>query len=307
MLATHTWTYWHPLAIPKATVRRIQPGRENTLPLYITDSNYLQDPDERLLSYLRASRANRIALSEHVLIEMHKTEPQITVTRSLAQARQYAEQVVLLRGSPHIYGKALRTGTQVRAGMIDTKQSRLFGKWYDDVLVGSPEIMTHLAEMQVQAVASIADIGSTIDELLPTFQLTRKRFTKEELAEIRSRNLKSRSTQDKLIRVMFDMSNALFNRCNIPEQNRPHLTQDGPHYYLFRYAMCMTMLFTRWVYFGNLSPDRDKQINHVIDMHLCAEATFFDGILSKDKGVDDVHRQSRTLLRLMRGYISTRG
>jgi hypothetical protein len=83
----------------------------------------------------------------------------------------------------------------------------------------------------------------------------------------------------------------------VPEHQYPKLNFHAFGYFIFRYAMCMTLLYTRWVHHGNLSDNTDKLVNHVMDMHLAALGTFFGGVLSDDEMLIDVHREARWLLR----------
>lgn len=62
--------------------------------------------------------------------------------------------------------------------------------------------------------------------------------------------------------------------------------------------MCITLLYARWVHWGNLPRDNNKICNHIVDMHLAALSTFFQGIMTDDALLIDVHREARYLLRV---------
>lgn len=266
------------------------------MPILIADSNFLRKP--ALREYLAASRSNRIAIAEEVLVEMHKCEPALTVKKNLEIARSYPSQVVVLRGVTRIYGLPITSAAAARR-LIDSRQTTGLATWYDDVLVAheSKVMSQFLAAAEKQARAQIDEIAATVQHIQPIFRNMKRRFNKEELAQLRKRLPYNDSTQRKLIDIMYGVSRALFANTNVPEAQYPKLNLHALRYFIFRYAMCMTLLYTRWVQHGNLSDDTDNLVNHVMDMHLAAIGTFFGGVLSDDEMLVDVHREARWLLR----------
>ena len=266
------------------------------MPILIADSNFLQKP--ALHEYLAASRSNRIAVSEEVLIEMHKREPALTIRKNLELARGYPAQVVVLRAVTSIYGLPINSAADARK-LIDSRQTTGFTQWYDDVLQADhgDAMSVLLATAEKQAQVQIEEIAATVQHIQPIFRNMKKRFDKEELAQLRKRITYGDGTQRKLLDIMYEISRALFINTNVPEHQYPELNLHAFRYFIFRYAMCITLLYTRWVHHGNLSDDIDKLVNHVMDMHLAALGTFFGGVLSDDEMLVDVHREARWLLR----------
>jgi hypothetical protein len=266
------------------------------MPILIADSNFLRKP--ALREFFAASRSNRIAVSEEVLIEMHKREPTLTVRKNLELARGYPAQVVVLRGVTSIYDLPINSATDARK-LIDRRQTKSFAQWYDDVLQADDDCAMSLllASTEKQAQAQIEEIASTVQHIQPVFRNIKDRFDNEELAQMRKRIPYGEGTQRKLLDIMYGISRALFVNAKVPEHLYPKLNVHAFRYFIFRYAMCMTLLYTRWVHYGNFSEDIDKLVNHVMDMHLAALGTFFGGILSDDEMLVDVHREARWLLR----------
>lgn len=267
------------------------------MPILIADSNFLRKP--ALREYLACGRSNRIALADEVLVEMHKREPACTVRNSLEVARQFPDQVVVLHGVTGIYGMPICSAADARK-LIDHRQTTRFAQWYDDVLQSENDGMMKrvLAGAQERAQAQIDEIAASVKYMQPIFRKMKKRFDANELSQLRKRVPYEKSTQRKLLDMMYDISRGLFLNTNVPREKYPLQNIDAFQYFIFRYAMCMTLLYTRWVYVGNLSDDTDKLVNHVMDMHLAAMATFFGGVLSDDEMLVDVHREARFLLRM---------
>lgn len=263
----------------------------------VADSNSLQKPALALLEHLSKSRSNRIALAEEVLVEMHKREPVYIVQKSLEVARDFPDQVVVLHGVTSIYGMPICSAADARK-IIDNRQTTSLAQWYDDVLQSerSMKMTGFIAEAQKQAQTRVAEIAAKVAHIQPIFRIMNTRFNANELKQMRSRIPYSDGTQRKLLDVMYEMSRAMFMSTNVPLDQYPKLNVHALRYFIFRYAMCMTLLYTRWVHHGNLSDDTNKLVNHVMDMHLAALGTFFGGVLSKDKMLVDVHREARFLL-----------
>lgn len=266
------------------------------MPIMVADSNFLRDA--ALIQYLDASRANKIALAEEVLTEMHKGDPAVAVPQSLAYARRHPKQIVIIRSLPACYGMRFRCAADVRR-MIDPRQTMDFAAWYDDVLSGHLD----LSSGRQQARAQIEDIAANVAHLQPIFRKMKKDFNKSELAQIRRREAYQHSTQAKLIEIVFRVTKALFLASGVKGNLVPVIRRDAPDFFIFRYGLCMTLLFTRWVHLGNLSDDRDRLVNDVIDMHLAALGTFFGGILTRDQRLSDIQKEARYLLRLARAFV----
>jgi hypothetical protein len=102
---------------------------------------------------------------------------------------------------------------------------------------------------------------------------------------------------------MFDISRALFVSTGVPERRYPRINGHALNFFIFRYAMCIVLLYTRWVHVGQQERPEAKLINDVVDMHIAAVGTFFGGVLSKDERLLGVHREARYLLRIGRAYV----
>lgn len=158
------------------------------MPIMIADSNMLRNPV--LNDYLRASRSNRIAIAQEVLMETHKREPILTIRQCFKQARVYPIQVLILKSVTLIYGMPLRSAADTRK-LIDPLQTANFTRWYDDVCaaVNDPEMNSQLATAQRQAQKRLNEITNDVEYLEPIFRRMKSRFTKEEKNNLEIENL----------------------------------------------------------------------------------------------------------------------
>ncbi|WP_446325788.1 hypothetical protein [Blastomonas sp. CACIA14H2] len=230
---------------------------------------------------------------------MHKREPVQTITNSLKIAREFPKQVVVLHGVTNIYEIPVRSAANTRK-LIDKRQTSGFPEWYDSIRLSHSKqrVDTNLEIMQKQANAQLEEIERNVGYIEPIFQHMKDMFQQEELNHIRKRIPYSKDTQHKLLEIMFDVSRELFKKSGVQQTSFPIMRDDAFHYFIFRYAICMTLLYTRCIRLGNFSSNKNKLTNHVIDMHLAALATFFGGILSDDQILVDIHREARFLLRM---------
>lgn len=86
--------------------------------------------------------------------------------------------------------------------------------------------------------------------------------------------------------------------------SEPMKVVDAMSMFGFRYSLCVLLYTLDWVRSGS-SRGRQlkKRVNDVIDLQVAAVGTFFNGVLSADKKLQDVSRGARHLLRLWGAYV----
>jgi len=263
------------------------------VPILLADMNYLQRPE--LISFVARSRSNKVAIAAETLVEAHKREPKLTIEKCFRGLRDHPDQVLILHGAPTCYAGPMKSARDVR-GIISEAQSNDFPTWYDQVCGG---VLDDLMEAkQAEAQATIEAIRAQVADMEPTFQQMRRHFTDEERKTIRSNKPAGAATQGKLVELMYEISRVMFRVNGVPAECQPQIRYQAFDYFVFRYSMCMILLYVRWLQEGNLSANPDRLVNHVIDMHVAALATYFGGILTRDAMLSDTHRIARKLLRL---------
>jgi hypothetical protein len=77
---------------------------------------------------------------------------------------------------------------------------------------------------------------------------------------------------------------------------RPN-AREARNTYIFRLALCMHLLAHRWISVGGIERTQIAKIrNDFIDASFAAYATYFDGILSDDKKLNDIYERAVWLL-----------
>ena len=130
-------------------------------------------------------------------------------------------------------------------------------------------------------------------------------FTRDELIELRDRSPRSPSTQIKLLDLMFEQTRVLYTHGGIEEQYWPKSITDATNTFPFRYALCVTLLFSHWVAEGRqMATKPEKIVNDIVDVNVAAMATFFDGVLSNDARVSSLHSEARYVLSQVGAYLT---
>ena len=72
----------------------------------------------------------------------------------------------------------------------------------------------------------------------------------------------------------------------------------------FRYSLCVLLYTLGWVRTGSQKGRKvEQRVRDVIDLQVATVGTFLDGVLSLDKGLQEVSRSARHLLRLWGAYV----
>lgn len=271
--------------------------------LKIADSNFLRSDDA--LAYLSASRSNRVALTETVLTEMYKKRPEVTVPRSLQHLARFPKQVIVLKQFPDLYHFPIKSARCARR-LFDNGQTKAFPDFIADILDSGDDQLkaSALQAGHANALQRMAEIERETVKLPNTFKRITDRFTKDERDQLRKRVPYADQTQRKLLDLVFDISAIMFDGVGLSSQQWPQLRVQAYDYLIFRYALCVVLLYTRWVNHGQqMEVKLPKMVNDINDAHLASVATYFGGVLSSDQKLLDIHREARYLLRLARGYI----
>jgi len=261
----------------------------------VVDSNFLRNP--ALADYLGRSVRNFAILTEFVTLEAHKRDAIVTVPKSIEILARFPRQVEVLRSSQGLLRFPGRSaGLQRR--LIDKRQSRRFPQYcrqIADAAAGdtvSENEIHRTAHAAATHVASLVDAAPTIIDL---FQRHAKRFSHDEMTILRTRQPRGWDIQRKLIDMVFESTADVAGATGaIGKPFRPEEIVNLP---VFRYCLCMMLLFIRWIEDGRQTAAGPKLIaNDVIDANIAAYGTYFDGVLSADEKLRSLHREARHVL-----------
>ena len=260
----------------------------------VADSNYLQIPELR--AYLAKSPSNLVVLTDIIAIEACKTNAAAVLPLSMKVLSEFPRQVLILKESAKILGISGRPAGLTKR-MIDFRQTGSFAAFCADMQAANEGDLTQqarLSERQRVAASKIDCLTTNSAEMIGHFQDTAAAFSEKELTEIRTRNPYSRTTQEKLMNHVLMFAEMIRRSLNAP---KPRTKTEAINTLIFRYALCLVLLVTRWMGYG--APVKRKPakiVNDIMDMHLAAYATFFDGVLSNDGNMTSVYGEARFVL-----------
>lgn len=268
------------------------------------DTNLLTDPS--LDAYLPGSRSNKVVVAELVAMEMSKKSAAETAPDYLRILCRHPRQVVILRDSYEWHNQSIRSAGQARS-LICKEQTDYFPEYCVSVynVPQDPRFTAHQRQEEQRARRYVEELTKQSANQEKVFTTITKRFSASERAEMVTRTPYSQSTVVKLLDLVNFVTIQLLDDAEVPLVDRPRNMVEARETYLFRYALCMILLYTRWMIGGGKPTGKrvDRLTNDVVDMQIVASSTFFGGLLSHDRKPVDVSREARRILRGIRAFV----
>lgn len=240
---------------------------------------------------------NHAVLVDYLAMEAHQGDTRETIHDRMAILSEFPDQVIVLKGTLVVCGlSGRRAGLQRR--MIDQNQTLGFGTYIrqlKDANQGNASYLRQLRKLGIEAMEHMDRILGEARPMGEIFSKIAQRFTKEERAIARSREPFTGKMIDKIALAVLDLSLLLLRRH--PNVRRLPSQNELPNTFIFRMSLCMYLLALRWAVMGGAKDAAPKTLrNDLVDMIIATYATYFDGILSQDEKVLDVHQEARVLL-----------
>lgn len=262
----------------------------------VIDSNRLRS--EELRSFLAKSPKNIAVLTDFVGMEAYKADSLSTLYRSMEVVAIFPRQVQILKGTAKVCAMSGRAaGLQRR--LIDQDQTSGFPdfvKHLELARLGNEHLQKQLLEnvesarghLDVQMLGDAESLGATFDTLAMA-------YSKEERAILRRGDPYTPAMLRRLMETLLQLSIQSFKVA--PSGLRIPMREELPNTFIFRVSLCTYLLAIRGGAAGGLTNSAPAKIrNHMVDMVLAAYATFFDGLLSADTMLNDLHSEARMML-----------
>jgi hypothetical protein len=280
--------------LPKHTIKKWAEERPLGRWLVI-DSNMIQE--QGLTVFLAADARNVAVVAFEIWFELYKQRSVDGMRRGLEIIGRYPDQLVVLRGSgqimrldpwaPDLPGRMMlpNAGESVRemaailspeSGADPKVQSQLAEKWdwaaevNMGMIEGAREILASLPEMQEQL------------------------FTKAEIDRIRKRG----DLPHELLEVIFGAADRLWQEFSrmLDILWEPWVDRRGGTLH-YRIALGVLVYLLWWISNGSQSRRKlEATRNDVIDLFLAVQATYFDGLLSRDRKAHAIHDRLKDML-----------
>jgi hypothetical protein len=271
----------------------------------LADSNVLQDP--RLDQFLAASRNHCIGLSDWTLIEMRKKEALGTSRDSLKWAFKYPSQCFALKRTDLLLDDRVRSRDDA-ARLIDYQASlELRGLARSLWQIPQPDelaaFMEHMEDEAVELLARLSvEVAGWEEEMIEAVSV----FNQHEIRMLRRARTETipHSTMSKVFDLLLHTTRDFMIRNQQRDGTEPVKVADAMAMFGFRYSLCVLLYTLGWVRTGSQKGRKvEQRVRDVIDLQVATVGTFFDGVLSLDKDLQEVSRGARHLLRLWGAYV----
>jgi hypothetical protein len=262
---------------------------------HVVDSNFLQC--EALRGYLSKSPENHVVMTDYAFMEAYKAVTLDMLYRSMEILSQYPKQVIVLKGTQTV---RLLTGrpAQLQRRLIDVKGTREFARFCRHLAaarLGNRELEGRLLYRARAARHQMSRIDTDAEEFGAVLDAITNLFSDREQKIIRT-GLPYTEVMGKKLVSHITLMAAMLCRRHLPEIKPPSAAEIR-NMYLFRVALCMHVLAHRWISVGGVGGTKAEKIrNDLIDVSFAAYATYFDGIFSSDKKVNEIYGKAMWLI-----------
>lgn len=261
----------------------------------VIDSNCLRSTELRW--FLSQDAAHLAVIADYAWIEAYNGDSLVSIAKSLKVLSQFPDQVLLLKGTKAV-GALKATVAGMADSMIIPKSRKEFRKTAaavdamnrgDDKI--APALLRHetVAKDQMQRV--LRDASDLSTALLDVEGL----FTPEERKSIRIDSAYSESVITKTIVV----ADQLYHRLRHAHPAKPHTAPKKRRLYafLFRFALACVIYNITWIRHGSHLGKKPELIrNDLVDLVFASYGTYFNGIMTRDKRLQEIHTELRTVL-----------
>lgn len=257
----------------------------------IVDANYFQSPD--LASYLAQSKTNIAVLPDIAGMETYKGDPVKNLERSYEILHRFPQQVLILRGTRAIIRTAADTKSHTR-WMEDKEQTTGFLRFYRQIKLAAAGEESHIRAVHKVAKDAVehfdrvrrdvADVPNAYEGMATVFTDADRQQLRAGLDTIRE------PLRHKLVCQLLETAAIALSK-HPDVQHLPRRLNGALRRLPARYAIAHYLLFLRKLLNGGHRGVGSAHLSSdVADMVYIAYATYFDGILSKEKMVNDVYR-----------------
>jgi hypothetical protein len=257
----------------------------------IVDINFFED--QKLEKFLRTSGSNFAVITSISSTEALGRDDPKKVLNTLNILCKYPKQIIFLRHSKEVLFLN-PTLKKIQSRMIDEAGTKAFLKFAKKFgyYQKHPEAMQSIIEQQqISAKAFREKALKEADKVNAAIGTLSGVFSSNELIAIRRGDSLTGPIVEKIIDGIFQFARSFYG-----------LRQDGkelPDYegikttYQFRCATCFFLLALRRISEGHSALTKtDKILNDMIDTSYAAFATYFDGLLTNDKKLEELYRQA---------------
>lgn len=269
----------------------------------VIDTNCLEHLD--LETYLSEASDNFGLITQISLIEVHKKAAIETARKAMRVLCRYPSQIVFLKDMTDLV--YMNGTTSPLLTIVDTEQTPTFDA-YCETMINCPVDEGIIARFDLHQ----AESRQFVDDMVPRaaniyniFRMAEEQFTPEDVEQLRKRECYSGDLQRKIMEFAFAVRELMIMTSDVDPAEFPQTRKEIIDTYMFRYALVIALYFTRWI--TSRTPDKtniNKIINHLLDMKIAAMATFFEGLMTRDAQMKDLHAEAVKAVTALGGCVN---
>ncbi|MGO8761987.1 MAG: hypothetical protein ACLP2P_09860 [Desulfobaccales bacterium] len=248
--------------------------------------------DPALEDYLRVDKENMVVFNDYACMEAYKGSGIESIYRSIEIVSKYPDQVIILKGTRDVAKLTLSPSGSYR--LEDSAQTKGFKAFCIDVEMAfnGNEILSAEVLRKRQLAYKYTDTNrEDANKIIEAIKILASSFQPVHLKAIRKREKLQSEVIDKIVGDILWIAAFLFQAH--PDIFEMPQVSNLKNTYIFRFAISIYLLSFHWISDGgpgNIS--REKLRNHVTDMIYVAYATFFDGLLTRDKKMQQIYQEA---------------
>ena len=261
----------------------------------VIDSNFLKSPELEI--YFRRNKSNKVILTSDLQNEVSQTVNLENMKELTHILTKYPSQVISLKPTPTIFGLSGRS-KGLRKRLIHKHSAEGF-KAFSLFMNSDEDDKSKMGQVLMRDAIIKADIIKALkneaNQYLKAFKDTEAIFTEAEMLDIRKNIPLKEETIEKFFKLVTALTTKRFKE--IPNRGKWPKSNEWPNLFLFRLSFFQTFYFLNWVAKGSPKNLNLKKIgNDLIDLNFCTYATYFDGLLTKDKTCKKTFEDGRAIL-----------
>jgi hypothetical protein len=235
-------------------------------------------------------------------MEAYSGDTLSSIFKSMEVLGDFPAQVLVLKGTRTVCAlRGRRAGLQAR--LIDVLQTAEFPEYISNLRKarqGHRELQSSLLDIGKEATAHLERMLDDARKTGSAIEAIATLYSKEERRSVRIGEMYSEEFLDKTTRNIMMLSAQLFRRH--PDRKMFPSYAELANTFVFRAALCGYLLFLRWAATGGVSDAKPQTLrNDVVDINFAAYGTYFDGLMTADKKVREIHDEARVWLTALFG------
>ena len=251
-----------------------------------------------LEDFLLKNSTNRALITDYAKREIQQTVSIDRVRDSLAILSCFPEQVVFLKGTETAMRNRGRvSGLQRR--LIDARETHFFPRFCKMIYGESLEAKVFQAkflEASVETKEFMDSLVENFDGTITLYQGLEEEWPKEAISILRKTGYAdSQESIEYLLRLMSDLTSRIIAKT--PGGIRWPKEHEWPFMFSYRSCLFYALHFQEWLIKGSPAKISAKNLrNDVVDINFATFATFFDGLMTRDRKCKARYFEGRALL-----------